>query len=438
MAHTLYARPGGAGVVSKSASHLVDHHISNPMIGKRFAGSDPVAASKKAEDSISLESRDPNTYSGLARRSANKHMKTPHTTSNNIKALAFWCFFGSLIATNAVAQQVPQTDVPGSSDSDLVGRIPGSILVNHFSTPLDQAEFPKSVLKPRGGSVGNNVYVATPDASLVVQGSRTRNVYLLAPGVQPFAAVQAYVDKLSNQGAEVVFSCRADSCGGKSDYAGDLGGNTMSLAYYLWPDDRITGNEQSAGWCAQTGKIGSQEYRLLHNEVDETTISVHSYILKPGQFSNCRKAFTDKVVLSVDIIAPKADSIDLKIVTSSEMQDQISLTGKIALYGITFDSGKDSLRADSSNAIDQIALLMKSDKTLKLLIVGHTDSAGSFEFNQDLSERRARTVVETLIGQHAIERSRLFAVGVSFASPVASNDTEDGKAKNRRVELVKF
>ena len=76
--------------------------------------------------------------------------------------------------------------------------------------------------------------------------------------------------------------------------------------------------------------------------------------------------------------------------------------------------------------------------SLRLLIVGHTDTQGSYDYNADLSRRRAESAVTSLVKDYGIARERLFPVGVSFASPIASNQTEEGRAKNRRVELVKF
>ena len=339
----------------------------------------------------------------------------------------------------ATAQQIPNADVSGASDSEIAGRVPGALIVSHFSTPLDRAEFPTSQLKKRSGQVtGNNVYVVSPDESLTVEGKRTRNVYLLEPGVPPFAALRAYETALPEQGAEVAYFCRADACGGTANRAGGLGGGWMSLAYYLWPDDRITDNSNSAGYCAQHGYISNMEYRLFRDEAKDVTVSVLAYILNPSQFSSCKKNFENRTVVIVDVIAPDAAPIELETISSDEMRDEISLTGKIALYGINFDSGKDSLRPDSTDTINQIAALMSSDGDLRLLIVGHTDSVGSFDYNQNLSERRAASVVRALVNQHGIAKSRLYPVGVAFASPVATNETDEGKAQNRRVELVKF
>ena len=81
---------------------------------------------------------------------------------------------------------------------------------------------------------------------------------------------------------------------------------------------------------------------------------------------------------------------------------------------------------------------MEATPELRLLIVGHTDSVGSYEYNLDLSQRRAASVVDALKARHGIAGNRLYPVGVSFASPVETNTTEEGRARNRRVELVSF
>ena len=81
-------------------------------------------------------------------------------------------------------------------------------------------------------------------------------------------------------------------------------------------------------------------------------------------------------------------------------------------------------------------MLLKDQPTLKLLVVGHTDNVGTFSFNLDLSQRRANSVVNELVTRYEIGKNRLTPFGVSFANPVASNKTDEGRAKNRRVELV--
>lgn len=108
----------------------------------------------------------------------------------------------------------------------------------------------------------------------------------------------------------------------------------------------------------------------------------------------------------------------------------------MALYGLYFDTAKADVKPESKDTLEQMARLLKNASSSKLLVVGHTDDVGEFSGNMELSKRRAEAVVAALVNQYKVDRKRLTPVGVSFASPMASNDTEEGKAKNRRVELV--
>ena len=96
------------------------------------------------------------------------------------------------------------------------------------------------------------------------------------------------------------------------------------------------------------------------------------------------------------------------------------------------DRGQDG----SAPQIEQLAALLKQNPRLEVLIVGHTDGQGAFDYNLSLSQRRAQAVVDTLVSGHAIERKRLTPAGAGMVAPVATNRTDEGRAKNRRVEIV--
>jgi outer membrane protein OmpA-like peptidoglycan-associated protein len=106
------------------------------------------------------------------------------------------------------------------------------------------------------------------------------------------------------------------------------------------------------------------------------------------------------------------------------------------VYGILFDSGKADIKPESAQAIGEIAKLLENDTGLELYVVGHTDNVGSVEANLKLSDRRALAVTKALI-EHGIAAARLRAFGCAQFAPIASNDKEEGRSKNRRVELVK-
>lgn len=117
-------------------------------------------------------------------------------------------------------------------------------------------------------------------------------------------------------------------------------------------------------------------------------------------------------------------------------KNEIQQTGKAALYGIYFDTGKSDIKPESEPALKEIARLLNTNTALKLHVVGHTDNVGGLDYNLKLSKARADAVVNELVNKHKIASDRLRANGVGPLSPVSTNSTENGKAKNRRVELV--
>ena len=122
---------------------------------------------------------------------------------------------------------------------------------------------------------------------------------------------------------------------------------------------------------------------------------------------------------------------------ASSMAKSIKETGKVAVYGIYFDTGKSVLKAESKPALDEISNLLKADPKLKLYVVGHTDNTGVFESNILLSTERSLAVMHALITQYSVNADRLKSYGDGPTCPIATNETDEGKALNRRVELVK-
>ena len=139
---------------------------------------------------------------------------------------------------------------------------------------------------------------------------------------------------------------------------------------------------------------------------------------------------------SIHIIEKEAMKQDV-VADASAMGKSIAETGKVSLYGIYFDTAKSDLKPESDAALAEIAKLLKNQPSLKLLVVGHTDNTGLLGDNMKLSMDRAMSVVHALVIRYAISNSRLMPFGDGPTAPVASNDTEAGRALNRRVELVK-
>jgi outer membrane protein OmpA-like peptidoglycan-associated protein len=126
----------------------------------------------------------------------------------------------------------------------------------------------------------------------------------------------------------------------------------------------------------------------------------------------------------------------LVTITDDEIQEQIDQTGKALIYGIYFDTDQATIQPESKPALDAIATLLGRNTTLNLYVVGHTDDTGAQAHNLDLSIARANAVVDTLVDDYGINRTRLDPQGVGPFAPAATNTDEGGKQKNRRVELV--
>jgi outer membrane protein OmpA-like peptidoglycan-associated protein len=119
----------------------------------------------------------------------------------------------------------------------------------------------------------------------------------------------------------------------------------------------------------------------------------------------------------------------------NQIRERLDKEGFIALY-INFETGSATIQQDSMSQLEQVAKLLQSDPALKLEVGGHTDNVGTPETNQKLSDARARSVVASIV-THGVAADRLTAKGYGQTTPIADNRTEEGRAKNRRVELVK-
>ena len=126
------------------------------------------------------------------------------------------------------------------------------------------------------------------------------------------------------------------------------------------------------------------------------------------------------------------------VLDAAAMASDIADSGSVAIYGINFDTASSVIKPESEPAIDEIAKLLTSNPTLKVYIVGHTDMVGDAASNVKLSQARAQSVITALVSKHGIAAARLLAFGAGPYAPVATNLTDEGRAKNRRVELVQI
>jgi outer membrane protein OmpA-like peptidoglycan-associated protein len=144
--------------------------------------------------------------------------------------------------------------------------------------------------------------------------------------------------------------------------------------------------------------------------------------------------YWNKPLITLDIIEVQAMEDDL--VTAKSLSEKIDAEGHLALAGIYFETGKATLSDKSKSALTNIAEYLKSHTDQKYFIVGHTDNTGDFAANKSLSEERAKAVMNALVNDYGVDDGQLQAYGVASLNPVTSNSTKEGRAQNRRVEIV--
>lgn len=143
------------------------------------------------------------------------------------------------------------------------------------------------------------------------------------------------------------------------------------------------------------------------------------------------------VPVSITVIEKQAMTQEV-VMDAATMAGSLGDTGKVAVYGIYFDTAKSDLKPESDAAIAEIAKLLKSQPELKVFIVGHTDMVGDPAANVKLSQARAQSVITSLVTKYGVAAGRLTPFGAGPYAPVATNRTDDGRARNRRVELVEI
>jgi OOP family OmpA-OmpF porin len=310
-------------------------------------------------------------------------------------------------ASVSVAAPVTQ-DVAGH-DHPLLKRYEGSVIVEYKEKEFEEYKI----------ILGKSLNLSSSDGKRVekqqsVEGKVTRITYYAPKGRATLEVFRNYENEVKAKGAETLFT--------------GSGQDELGYMFGLLPQyDGLDG--QLFGYSNTNNRYGAYKqgdnYIVVYAAEFDYGATHHS--IEKGQ-----------TAVQVDIIETKPMEEKMVAVDANEMEKQIASMGKVVLYGILFDFNKTEVKPESEAALAEIAKLLANRATLNVLVVGHTDSMGSFESNRALSQRRADAIVAALVSKHKIAPSRLFPVGVSFASPVATNATEEGRAKNRRVELVEM
>ncbi len=333
---------------------------------------------------------------------------------------------------------LPTADLPGTRDPAGLARYDGSFIVEYHAGAYDELVLPLSPLElvePEQRDGMNNRVLAARD-SRTLEGKLARTVYLMPEERTPLEVLRNYQQAVVEAGGEKLYECAEDACGGDVDSGADHGGGRVGLLDLLFPRGRISKTAFSNEACSVSSDRSGQRYgvlRLQRGDV-ETHVAILAWTAKDSGYC---KAFDGRTLALVVTLEGKPREQKMVTVKASDMGNAIAKGGKVALYGILFDFDQAAIKPESAPQLGEIAALMNDDPALKLTVVGHTDNVGAAAHNLDLSRRRAEAVVEALASAHGVAADRLVAQGMRSASPVASNDSEEGRAKNRRVELVK-
>lgn len=351
-----------------------------------------------------------------------------------IASILLWTAAAPLALADAT---IPTRDIAGAADSPLLKRYEGSFIVSYERSSYTDLRVPLSRLEQSDDRDAMNNRLFVPARELELEGALTRIVYVLPAERSPLEVLRNYEDEILAAGGEVLFACEGADCGGDPERSSSGGGGDSSLMMYFVYESDLMDEAFSTGACALTESIDDQRFLAakMPPSSGDATVTVHTYgLIAEG---GC-DALNGRTIAVVHVLEPEAREKKMVRISADEMARTIGSTGRVALYGIFFDFDKIDIKPESAPTLEEIAALLNGQPALAVLIVGHTDSQGGFDYNLDLSRRRAEAVVTALTTTYGVDPARLRAAGVGMMAPAASNETEDGRAMNRRVELVKL
>ncbi|MEC9493383.1 OmpA family protein [Flexistipes sp.] len=308
--------------------------------------------------------------------------------------------FSGAVSSSVLAQE----DMEGSKDHPMISRYEGSYIKGYEHYDYGRLTF---YTGEENGEL----------QELVPEGEVSRILYFLPPeGLSVLQIRRNYQRALKDAGFEMVYECY---------------GGIDEIPYDIYGDfDNIEGDHSKS---VLSGKDESYFLARLPQEDGDVYVSAHIWISD--------NADADwQPVTALQILEEKPmKSGKIKVDINAEtMAKDIEETGSVRIYGIHFDTDKATIKEESESTLAEIAAFLEEKPDLHLGVVGHTDAVGSIEYNMDLSRRRAESVVEFLASEHGISKDRLKPRGLGPWAPVASNEDEDGRARNRRVELIKM
>lgn len=334
-----------------------------------------------------------------------RNIKAP-TLRNQLRSL----FWGLLTVAGVVS--CVGADVPNAKDPAGIKRYTGSEIIAYRGPKFDE------FLLPLGPPV--TFGPVSYEKSLKTEGLVSRYTYLAPPGRSAAELFRNYKSEFQRLSLIPLFEKTTADKGGYGSAFGDI------------PDQDDLGQILAYG--------EAQERLLVSKSKDSKPTYYYLFVTAYGDgIIPERLAGTltkDRALVELIIVAPQDMEANMTLLNAEEMSKSITDTGRVLLYGVTFDTGKDIIRADSEPMLREIAKLLTDHPTLSVRVVGHTDNQGSAASNLELSRRRSASVVNELKLKYSVAGNRLDSFGCGLYAPVASNNTEEGRAKNRRVELV--
>lgn len=312
-------------------------------------------------------------------------MAPPHPI---IKPLFLLLALALLAPAGAAAQT---RDVAGARDFPGVGRFIRSVITGYEVKDFDAARMQAAPFRD-----------GQPAEALRLEGKTTRIAYRSNPGPSMLEVFRNFETQLTKIGFEKLLACDTDACGGIP----------FTEAIDALPIPQM--------W------IDGFNYHYFAGRRTEGARETYASVVVS---ENNRDIYAQ---LTVTETRP----MENRMVDAAAMSKGLRETGRIALYGIYFDTDKAVLKPESRPTLEQIAKLLAGEAQLNVFIVGHTDSQGPYAYNLDLSRRRAEAIAEELVKNYRIGAPRLRTAGVAHLAPVGSNGSEAGRALNRRVELV--
>ncbi len=324
------------------------------------------------------------------------------------------------LLTLAAHADAPRTDVAKSADHPVLKRFAGSVLAGYDQQDWEQRSFPDA-----SGVSKTEDKFAHP---VTLEGKVTRLFYLSPLGKSPLEVFRNYQQALNAAGFKATWQCETEAQGCTKAYFA-LDGYERAKGM-RWAEGNLPSATGSGAWNLEMA-LSHEQARMMVG-----TLSNGGRLLNVLLFTSmAENSETRRAATYVEIVEPKAMPTGQVTVDAKAIGAGLQAEGRVTLTGLLFDTGKTDIKPDSNAQLDQMAAVLKAQPTAKVFIVGHTDNVGSLDANLKLSQGRAQAVVAALT-QRGIAANRLAAHGNANYAPVASNASEDGRARNRRVEMV--